>query len=515
MMQTILTICIPIVIVLLIAIIMFNVCYKQCPPNKAMVITGPSGVKTVIGRACFVIPFFQRVDYMSLENIQVDFTSKDEIPTKDAINVSVDAVANMSISKDPEILEIASSKFLGYKIEQIQAMVQPILEGNIREIISQTTLKELIQGDKKAFAEKVVENVTPNLKDMGLELTTFNIQNFKDKNGIIDNLGIENTELIRKDAAKAKAAAQAEIDIAEAEAKKQANDARVASETEIAQKNNELAIKQAELKIIEDTKCAEADAAYKIQEQQQRKTIEVESANADIARQEKEVDLKKREAEVKEQFLDAEIKKKAEAEKFARQQAAEADLFERQKDAEAKKFEAEREAEARKAQAEADRYAKEQEAEGIAAVGKAEAEAIAAKGKAEAEAIDKKAEAMKKYGQAAMVEMIVNALPEMAKAIAEPLSTIDKVTIIDSGNGESGVGNMGTYVPQVLAKTIESVKETTGLDITEIMKANTYDAKVNKNINVSGLDIPSINITNDSVAPTSTTVTSNNTEDID
>ena len=129
------------------------------------------------------------------------------------------------------------------------------------------------------------------------------------------------------------------------------------------------------------------------------------------------------------------------------------------------------------------------EADAIAAKGKAEAEAIAAKGLAEAEAIDKKAEAMKKYGQAAMMEMIVKALPEMAAEIAKPLSTIDKVTIIDSGNGsETGVSNMGSYVPTVLAKTIESVKEATGIDIREIMKANTYDAKVNKNITINGLE---------------------------
>lgn len=132
------------------------------------------------------------------------------------------------------------------------------------------------------------------------------------------------------------------------------------------------------------------------------------------------------------------------------------------------------------------------ESEGIAAVGKAEAEAIQAKGIAEAEALERKAEAMKKYGQAAMMEMIVKALPEMAKEIAEPLKAIDKITIIDGGNGNSGVEQMGGYVPSVLAKTMESVKEATGIDIGEIMKANTYDAKVNRNLNVTGIvpDIP-------------------------
>lgn len=175
--------------------------YKKAPPNVAMVITGPRGNRVAIGKGCFVIPIIQRVDYMSLENIQSDFTSRDEIPTSDAINILVDAVANVSISQDPDRLKIAASKFLGYKPSQIREIITPVFEGNIREIISQTTLKELIQGDKKVFAERIIENVTPNLHDMGLDLTTFNIQNFKDKNGVIDNLGLENTVQISKDAA--------------------------------------------------------------------------------------------------------------------------------------------------------------------------------------------------------------------------------------------------------------------------------------------------------------------------
>ena len=186
--------------------------------------------------------------------------------------------------------------------------------------------------------------------------------------------------------------------------------------------------------------------------------------------------------------MEAEIKKKAEAEQYRRMKEAEAEFFERQKKAEAELIERQRESEAKKLQAEAEKFARQQEAEGIAAVGKAEAEAIAAKGNAEAEALGKKAEAMKKYGQAAMMEMIVNVLPEMAKAIAEPLSTIDKVSIIETGEGKGGVSSMGAYVPNVLAKTFESVKETIGLDLTEVMKANTYDAKVTRNINITGLE---------------------------
>ena len=250
-----------IVIIALVVIVAGAAVYKKAPPNVAMVVTGLGGSKTVSGKGCFVIPVLQRVDYLSLVNIQSDFTSKDAIPTKDAINVEVDAVANFCISQDPAMMKIAASKFLGYETEAIEAQVRPVLEGNIREIISQTTLKELIQGDKKALAEKIIENVAPNLESMGLELTTFNIQNFHDANGVIDNLGMENIVQISKDASISKANAEKEIAVAQAEAAQTANEARVKSETAIAHKQNELAIQKAELKKEADIKQAEADAA--------------------------------------------------------------------------------------------------------------------------------------------------------------------------------------------------------------------------------------------------------------
>ena len=501
--------------ILVVLTLLFTVCYKKCPPNKAMVITGPFGSTTVIGKAKIVIPFIQRVDYMSLENIQVDFTSRDEIPTKDAINVMVDAVANMAISQEPEILKVASSKFLGYSTSNIQAIVTPILEGNIREIISQTTLKELIQGDKKAFAERVVDNVSPNLRDMGLELTTFNIQNFKDKNGIIDNLGIENTELIRKDAAKAKAAAEAEIAIAQAQAAKEANDAKVASDLEIAKtqakakqeaeaaqieantnialKQNELDIKKAELQKEVDTKQAIADAAKGIQAEEQRKVQEIATANANLARQEKEIELKAREVEIKERALEAEIKKTAEAKKYAEQQeadaklystqkAAEADLFERQRQAEAAKIEAEKKAEAdlalanaeaaaKKALADALRTQGEAEAMAAKAKGLAEAEAIRAKAEAEAEGLMKKAEAMAAYGDAAKQDMQLQALkvffeqlPSIAKAVGDGYQNVDKIVML-GGDSSKLSGDIINNVTQIS----EGLSASMGIDLKSLL----------------------------------------------
>ena len=231
-----------------------------------------------------------------------------------------------------------------------------------------------------------------------------------------------------------------------------------------------------------------ADAAYEIQKEEQRKTIEITTANADIARQEREIELKQKQVAVKERALEAEVKKQAEADKYAAQQKADAALYQRQKDAEARQFEAQREAEARKAQAEADRFAKEQEAEGIRAVGEAEASAIQAKGIAEAEAMERKAEAYAKYNKAAVAEMMIKVLPDIAAKIAEPLGQIDKITIIGGDGDGNGVNQVAGNVPVVMAKLFESMKEATGIDLSEIIKADTYDAKVNRNVNVTGLD---------------------------
>ncbi|MBQ6787569.1 MAG: flotillin family protein, partial [Lachnospiraceae bacterium] len=251
---------------------------------------------------------------------------------------------------------------------------------------------------------------------------------------------------------------------------------------------------------------AMADAAYDIQKEEQRKSIEISTANADIARQEREIELKQKEVAVKEQALEAEVKKQAEADKYAAQQKADAQLYQRQKEAEAKQFEAQREAEARKAQAEADRFAREQEAEGIRAVGEAEAAAIAAKGLAEAEAMEKKAEAYAKYNKAAVAEMMIKVLPEIAEKVAQPLGQIDKITIIGGGEGSSnGVDQVAGNVPVVMAKVFESMKEATGIDLANIINAESYDAKVNRNVNLTGLEDINLVVKDNKTVNTDTT----------
>lgn len=469
--------------------------YEKAPSDKVFLISGlRRKPKILIGKAGIRIPFFERKDILIAKQISVDIKTNGFIPTLDFIGVDVDAIAKIALDVDsPEGILLAQKNFLNMNETQIREALTDSLQGNMREIIGTINLKEICNNRQK-FGDQVQEKAQRDMNALGVKIISCNIQRVIDENELINALGQDNMSKIQKEASIAKAEAERDVAIAQAEAKKLANDAEVNSKTEIAIKQNELSIKEAELQKLSDTKRAEAAAAYKIQEEEQRKILEITATNADIAKQEREVELKAKQAEVKEQELAASIKKQAEAEKYRIEQNAQAELFKRQKEAEAKKYEETQKAEAEKIRAEALKYMKEQEAAGIAAIGKAEAEAIREKGIAEAEALEKKADAMTKYGKAAILEMVVNKLPEMATAIAKPLESIDKVTIIDGGGSGSGVEAMGGYVPAVLAKTIESIKETTGIDINELIKADTYDAKVNKNINVTGIDGQDVNL---------------------
>ncbi len=448
--------------------------YVKAPPDEAYIISGLRK-RIVIGKAAVRLPFFERMDKLSLKMISVDVKTNSFVPTAEYINITVDAAVKIKVSTERELLSIAAENFLNRDAAYITSQVQDVLEGNMREIIGQMKLEDMVT-NRKTFAEKVQENAVPDLNRMGLDIISFNVQSFSDANGVINDLGIDNISQIKKKAAIAKAEAEKEIAKAQAQASKEANDARIAAETEIAIKNNDLLIKEAELKQQADSKKADADAAYNIQGEEQRRLIEIKTADANIARQEREVVLKQKEVEVTERTLEATVKKKAEAELFERQKKAEADLYERQKQAEAELVEAQRQAESRRVAAEADRFAKEQQAEadrfsmeqaaeGVRKQGLAEAEAIRAKALAEAEGIDKKAEAMRKYGEAAVLEMYFAALPEIARNVAGPLGKVDKITMYGEGNSTKLIEDIVKSTTQVSNGFTEGL----GIDLKSII----------------------------------------------
>ena len=451
----------PVILIVVVLIVIVMLGYVKAPPDQAYIISGlKKESKILIGRAGIRVPFLERMDKLYLGQMTVDIKTEQSVPTSDFINVNVDAVAKVRISPHAEGIKLAAKNFLNKKPDDITRDLQDSLQGNMREIIGTLSLKE-INTDRDSFSDQVMLKASKDMDKLGIEILSCNIQNVTDENGLIKDLGADNTSLIKKNAAIAKAQADRDIAIAQAEAERESNEARVQADTQIAQKQTELEIRRAELKIMADGKRAEADAAYEIQSQEQRKSIETATVNAEIAKTQRQAELKQHEVEVTKQKLEAEIRAKADAERYRQQQEAEAALFKRQKDAEAARYEQEQKAEAERKMAEAQKYAKEQEAEGIAAVGKAEAEAIRAKALAEAEGIDKKAEAMKKYGEAAVIEMVMQALPEIARHVAEPLSRVDKITMYGDGNSAKLLEDIITGTSQVT----EGITQCMGIDV--------------------------------------------------
>lgn len=449
----------PIIIALVVVFIIIMVLgYVQSPPDKALIISGlRKKPRVLIGRAGIMVPFFERKDALNLRLMSIQVQTSTEVPTADYINISVDAVANVKISKEPDMITLAAQNFLNAKTDYISSVAREVLEGSLREIVGGMPLVDMVQ-NREAFNQKVAQSASPDLRKMGLEVVNFNVQNFVDRNGVIENLGIDNVVKIKKSAEIARAESERDIAIAKANAQREAEQAKIDTQTDIAQRQNALDIKQSELKKQADIKKAEADAAYTIQQEEQRKTIEVTRSNADIAKREMEVSLMTKEAEVKEQALNAEIRKKADADLYKRQQDAEAKKYEMEKDAEALKARAQAEAAALKAKADA-------EAEAIRIKGEAEAAVIRQKAVAEADGIDKKAEAMKKMGEAAILEMYFNTLPEVVKNAAEPLAKVDRITMY----GDSKSSNLTGDIINTVTKVTDGVKETTGVDLPSII----------------------------------------------
>lgn len=429
--------------------------YVKASPNKAYIISGiKREPKVLIGRAGIKIPFLEKKDELILKQISIDIKTNGYIPTKDFIGVDIDAVAKVRVltQRDvtvnakgevvagadankritTEMANAAMKNFLNMNEDQIRDALTDSLQGNMREIIGTQCLKELCN-DRKTFGDEVQAKAQKDMNALGIWIESCNIQKIEDENNLITALGQDNMSQIQKDASVAKAQADRDVAIARAQAQKDANDAQVIAETEIAQKQTELAIKKAELKKESDIKKAEADAAYKIQEEEQRKTVEITTANANLARQEKELELKEREVSIKEKALEAEVKKTAEANKYAAQQKADAEQYERQKRAEAELFEIQRQA--------------------------------------EAAGILKKAEAMKQYGDAARQQMELDTLkvyfeqlPKIAEAVAKGYMNVDSIKMF-GGDSSKLAGDIMTTVTQVT----DGIKESTGLDINEML----------------------------------------------
>lgn len=454
-----------IAIILFFAVVMF-ISYVKAPPSNAYIISGLSKEpRVLIGSGGFRIPFFERLDVVYLGQISVDIKTDVSVPTKDFINVDVDAIAKVRVTPTSEGTRLAAKNFLNMTPQQITEQLKESLQGNMREIIGTLELKPL-NNDRDGFSDQVMKKASPDMAKLGIEIISCNIQNVTDKEGAIKDLGADNLARIKKDAAINRANAERDVAIETAKAEKESNDARVEADTAIAVKKNDLALKKAALKKEADTAQADADAAYEIQKQEQQKTINTKTVEAEIEKTKQEKILTQEKVEIKANELKAQIEKQADADKYKVEKTAQAKLEQEKREAEAKK------------------YAMMQEAEGIRAKGEAEAYAIQKKGEAEALAMDKKAEAYKKYNNAAVIQMLVGVLPQVAESVAKPISSIKDVNIYSGGGAEGGVTAMSGNVPVAIKQVFDVLKNTTGVDMADIMRAGTIQAKTTRNINL-------------------------------
>lgn len=481
--------------VLLLSIVVIIASYVKAPPSVAYLISGLSKEpRVLIGKGGFQVPFFERIDKVFLGQMSVDIKTSVAVPTKDFINVNVDAVAKVRVIPDLAGIRLAGKNFLNMTQTDIQNQLKDSLEGNMREIIGTLDLVSL-NTDRDSFSDQIAQKAGKDMNKLGIEILSCNIQNVTDEQNLIKDLGADNTWKIKKDAAVTKAQSEKEIAIAQAEANKEANDARVISETAIAERNNELEIKRADLKKESDVKKAMSDAAYAIQEQEQQKVINERTVEANIAKTRKEQELTEEMIKVRENKLNAEIAKQADADRYKKEIEAaaekrkteldaEAELTLRKRQAEAEAYEAEQKAKAVKAEADALKYKMLMEAEGIKAVGEAEAAKIKAVGEAEAKALDAKAKAYKNYNDTIKLqEALVEVLPEVAKNVAAPIAALKNVTLYGGG-----MNQVSENVPAMTHMVYDTMTAATGVDMKDILRTKTLAAQTDRNVNLSGAE---------------------------
>ena len=476
-------------------VLLFFASYVKAAPDEAIIISGArKEPKILIGKSGIRIPFLQRKDTLSLKLMSITINKSDAVPTMDYVNVKVNAVVTAKVSDNPAKLKAAAQNFLNMEAtgknaagkpnqqQGIADMIDNILDGSLREIIGQIDLETLVR-KRNEVAEKVMTSAVKDLDKLGIVLETFNIQSFTDDvvdpttgkhHSMIEDLGAEKTSVIIKNAAISRSKARSETRIAESENDRIANEQEVANGLIIETRKNDLEVKKHELAQIEQTKKADADAAYAIQQQKRQKEINIAQADAEVAKQEKEIEIRERKVAVTEKELQANIEKKAEAERKAQIQASDADLYKKQKAAEAELFSKKKEAEAIEEIAKANRQKAIYEADAVKAKGLAEGYAIQAKGVAEATAIDKKADAMKKYGSAAIQEMQLKTveayfkvMPEIAGQLGVAFSKISDIRMYGQGNMQNLAGGIMNTFTQVN----DALKETAGINLSGILNS--------------------------------------------
>ncbi|MGK0551566.1 flotillin family protein [Enterococcus faecalis] len=471
-------------VIVLMLLIVFVSKYQTAKPDEALIISGSylgnknvhvddngNKIKIVRDGGAFVLPVFQRSNRISLLSSKLD-VSTPEVYTEQGVPVMCDGTSIIKIGSSVEEIATAAEQFLGKTTEELENEAREVLEGHLRSILGSMTVEEIYQNRDK-FSQSVQEVASVDLAKMGLIIVSFTIKEVRDKNGYLDSLGKPRIAQVKRDADIAEADALKETRIKKAEAEKESQQAKLQRQTEIAEASKEKELKLALYKQEQDIARAKADQAYNLESARAQQHVVEQEMEVKVVERQKQIELEEKEIIRREKQYDSEVKKKADADRYAKEQEAQAQKAREMAEAEAERFRVEALAEA--------------EANQTRLTGQAQAEAILARGKAEAEAKQKIADAFKEYGQAAVLSMVMEMLPQLMKEAAQPLGNIDKISVVDTGSGgeNSGANRVTNYATNLLAGTQETLKETTGLDVKELIE-NFTKKGTNSNVNFYG-----------------------------
>lgn len=470
-----------VVLLLLGLIAIFMLRYRTVGPDEALIVTGSylgsknvhvdeSGnkIKIVRGGGTFVLPIFQQAEPLSLLSIKLDVQTP-EVYTEQGVPVMADGVAIIKVGSSIGEIATAAEQFLGKSRQDMENEAKEVLEGHLRSILGSMTVEEIYKNRDK-FSQEVQRVASHDLAKMGLVIVSFTIKDVRDKNGYLDALGKPRIAQVKRDADIATAEAEKETRIKRAEADKEARKAELERLTEIAEAEKINQLKLAEFRREQDIAKARADQAYHLEEAKAKQEVTEQQMQIKIIERQKQIELEEKEILRRERQYDSEVKKKADADRYAVEQAAAAAKVKQIAEADAQKYRIEAMAKAEAEKIRMDGLAK---AEAEKAKGEAEAEVIRLKGLAEAEAKQKIAEAFERYGQAAILDMILKMLPEYAKQVASPLANIDKITVVDTGSNSAngGANRVAGYATNLMATLQESLKASSGIDVKELLES--------------------------------------------
>jgi flotillin len=468
-----------IVLVIFVLVGIYASRYKKVGPNQVLVISGRQhtivspvtrkkeriGFRVVKGGGVFIWPVVERVDVLSLEIMTIDVQTP-EVYTELGVPVTVDGVAQIKIKGDEVSIRTAAEQFLSKSTAEVKTVAHETLAGHLRAILGTMTVEDIYK-DRDAFAQRVQEVSAMDMANMGLDIVSFTIKDIRDDQGYLDALGQARTAEVKRDATIGQAMAARDATIKSAEARQEGETAKYQAETKIAGSEKDYAVQKASYDAEVNRKRAEAELAYTLQQNIENQKVKAEAVQIDVVEKQKQIQVQQQEALRMERELEATVRRPAEAEQYRIETLANAEKArvetEAAGQATATRATGEAEADATRARGLAD-------AEIIKAKGMAEAEVIRAQGIAQAHAMQEKAEAWQQYNQAAIIQQLIDSLPQVAAAVSEPLSRTERIVVINSGGDGAGASQVTRDIANIIAQVPETVEALTGVDLIEAIK---------------------------------------------